>query len=55
MKYYSDRQTALYYRTATQLSIGQHLDNQMKKLLCYAQQAGAFLPLSCMMEGGGSK
>lgn len=38
MKQNTDKTIALYYRIAHQ-SIEPHLDNQMKKLLCYAKES----------------
>ncbi|MDR1184720.1 MAG: recombinase family protein [Coriobacteriales bacterium] len=32
------KSVALYYRVATRVSSGQHLDNQMQRLLCYTRE-----------------
>jgi DNA invertase Pin-like site-specific DNA recombinase len=32
------KSAALYFRTATRETSGQHLDNQMQRLLCYARE-----------------
>jgi DNA invertase Pin-like site-specific DNA recombinase len=37
MRKQSGKSVALYYRTATKRALGQHLDNQMQNLLCYAE------------------
>jgi DNA invertase Pin-like site-specific DNA recombinase len=37
MRKQSGKSAALYFRTATKQGLGQHLDNQMHRLLCYAK------------------
>jgi site-specific DNA recombinase len=38
MQKQSGKSVALYVRAATRVSSGQHLDNQMQRLLCYARK-----------------
>jgi DNA invertase Pin-like site-specific DNA recombinase len=38
MQKQSGKSVALYFRTATRETSGQHLDNQMQRLLCYTRE-----------------
>ena len=40
MNQQTDKTTALYYRVASKQPIGVFFDNQMQKLLCYANEQG---------------
>jgi hypothetical protein len=51
MQKQSGKSVALYYRTATRQTPGQHLDNQMQNLLCHSE--GREFPFS-FWKGGGS-